>query len=144
MSTEQNKAQFRAVMEQFINAKNEPAFDEYVSPDFVEHEDLAPFPQNREGARQFFSAMLAAFPDMQITFHDMIAEGDKVAARSTWRGTHQGEFQGIPPTGKTVTFNALDIVRLDGGKVVEHWGLTDNLSMLQQLGVIPPSGPSES
>jgi predicted ester cyclase len=69
-----------------------------------------------------------------------MAEGDKVVTRSTMQGTHQGEFMGIPPTGKQFTATAIDIVRFAGGKAVEHWGNSDDLGMLQQLGVIPTPG----
>jgi predicted ester cyclase len=71
----------------------------------------------------------------------MIAEGDKVASRVTLSATHQGEFQGIPPTGKQVTQTGIDLLRIAGGKVVERWGEFDNLGLLQQLGVLPPPGP---
>ncbi len=73
----------------------------------------------------------------------MIAEGDKVVVRGTWSGTHKGEFMGIAPTGKSVSFGVIDIVRIAGGKVVEHWGQMDNLRMMQQLGVIPAPGEGE-
>ncbi len=139
MSSEENKKQFQQFFQELINSKNLSIFDALVAPNFVEHEDLTPFPQGREGVKQFFQALLNAFPDMQVTIDDLIAEGDKVVARSTMRGTHQGEFLGIPTTGKTINFEVIDILRYEDGKVVEHWGLTDNLSLLQQLGAIPES-----
>ena len=71
---------------------------------------------------------------------DLIAEGDKVAVRQTWRGTHTGNFQGIPPTGKPVTFTSLEVYRVTGGKLAEEWVELDMLGLLQQLGVIPPMG----
>ena len=70
----------------------------------------------------------------------MIAEGDKVVVRSTWSGTHKGELMGIPPTDKSVSFGVIDIIRIAGGKFVEHWGQTDEMGMMQQLGVIPAPG----
>jgi predicted ester cyclase len=80
----------------------------------------------------------AAFPDGVMTIEDMIAEGDKVATRKTYRGTHQGQFLGIPPTGRHISVGLIDMMRLVDGKVVEHWNVGDDLSMLQQLGVLPP------
>jgi predicted ester cyclase len=84
-----------------------------------------------------------AFPDSYFTIEDMIAEGDKVVTRKTFHGTHEGEFMGIPPTRRRVSISLIDIVRIAGGRVVEHWSLADNLGMMQQLGVIPQPGQSE-
>ena len=78
-----------------------------------------------------------AFPDLEFVAEDMIAEGDKVAARITVRGTHKGPFLDIAPTGKQVSVNAIDIFRFANGKIVEHWGVMDQMSMMQQLGAIP-------
>jgi steroid delta-isomerase-like uncharacterized protein len=81
-----------------------------------------------------------AFPDSYFTVEDMVAEGDKVATRKTFHGTHQGEFMGIPPTGQQVSVGLIDIVRIADGKVVEHWSMGDNLGMMQQLGIIVEPG----
>jgi predicted ester cyclase len=83
-----------------------------------------------------------AFPDSYFTVEDMIAEGDKVVTRKTFHGTHEGEFIGIPPSGKTVTIELIDIVRISEGMVVEHWFIGDNLGMMRQLGAIPLPGES--
>jgi predicted ester cyclase len=80
----------------------------------------------------------SAFPDVRATIDDLIAEGDKVVVRSTWHGSHKGDFFGIPPTGKDFTLTAIDIVRVVDGKVVEHWGNEDDLGMLAQLGIVTP------
>jgi predicted ester cyclase len=85
----------------------------------------------------------SAFPDFKATINDIIAEGDKVVIRMTWNGTHRGEFMGIPPTGKRVSFGVFDILRIAGGKFVEHWGQMDSMLMMQQLGVIPAPGEGE-
>ena len=84
--------------------------------------------------------LLTAFPDMHAHIHDQVAEGDKVVTRKTFHATHKGEFFGIAPTDKEVRFDAIDIMRIDGGKIVEHWGEVDLLSLMQQLGAIPPPG----
>jgi predicted ester cyclase len=121
--SEENKALFRRMFEEALNQGNISLIDELVAPDFVEHEELPPgIPPGREAVK------------------DVIAEGDKVVARSTWSGTHQGEFMGIPATGKRVSFGVIDIMRFADGVVVEHWGQMDNLGMLQQLGVVPAPG----
>ena len=81
--------------------------------------------------------LVTAFPDIRFELDDMIAEGDKVAVRFTFRGTHQGVFQGIAPTGKQITYSALEIDRFVGGKFIEAWIVSDTLGMMQQLGAIP-------
>ena len=144
MSTEQNKALFRRFVDEVFNHGNMSLVDELVAPDFVEHEELPPgIPQDREGAKQLTTMLRSAFPDFKATIHDIIAEGDKVAVRMTWSGTQQGEFMGIPPTGKSVSIGVFDIVRVAGGKLVDHWGQMDNMGMMQQLGVVPAPGEGE-
>jgi steroid delta-isomerase-like uncharacterized protein len=138
MSTEQNKALFRRVMEEVFNRGTISLVDELIAPDFVEHEEPPPgMSAGREGVKQLATMLHTAFPDITASIDDIIAEGDKVVARSTWSGTHKGEFMGIPPTDKSVSFGVFDIVRISEGKFVEHWGLMDSLSMMQQLGVVP-------
>jgi predicted ester cyclase len=144
MSTEQNKALVRRLMEEVFNRGNISLVDELVAPDFVEHEELPPgIPPGRESVKQLSPIFHGAFPDFKITIDDIIAEGDKVVVRSTWSGTHKGEFMGIAPTGKSASFGVIDAIRIAGGKVVEHWGQMDNLRMMQQLGVIPALGEGE-
>ena len=79
-----------------------------------------------------------AFPDLRLTVEDVVSDGEKVAARVTFRGTHRGEFQGIPPTGKKVAFSSMEFNRVVGGKVEEHWVELDLLGLMQQLGAVPP------
>jgi len=93
-----------------------------------------------EEFKQFLSLYLTAFPDARFTVEDDLAEGDLVVSRSTLCGTHQGEFMGIPPTGKPVTVTGIAIDRIVGGKFVEGWLNFDALGMLHQLGVIPAPG----
>jgi steroid delta-isomerase-like uncharacterized protein len=141
MSTEQNKAVFRQMVADVFNRGDIQQADDLLAPDFVEHEDLPPgIPPGREGVKQLTAMMRSAFPDFKATIEDLIAEGDKVVVRMTWTGTHRGEFMGIPPTGKSVSFEVIDIVRFSGGKFVEHWGVMDSMRMMQQLGVAPAPG----
>ena len=110
--------------------------DEIASPDFLDHDRENPT-HDRDGAKQFAAMARSAFPDVAAKVEDLIAEGDRVVARATISGTHNGEFMGVPPTGKRITFTCIDILRCADGKIVEHWGEADNVGMLQQLGVIP-------
>ena len=135
MSTEKNKALSRRFREE-LDKGNWTVVDEFVSPNAVTHLPGSP-PLDREGIHQVFKLFYDAFPDLHHTFEDLIAEGDKVTLRFTFNGTHQGEFQGIPPTGKSITVSAIGIDRIVDGKLVEHWSSFDALGMMQQLGVIP-------
>jgi len=140
MSTEVNKASMRRFYEEAFNKKNRAAIDEFIDPTQVDHAAPPGTPGGLEGARQTVTMYLTAFPDLYFTVEDFIAEGDKVVARLTVRGTQQGVFMGIPPTGKHATVTAIDINRMAGGKSVEHWLEMDTLGLLQQLGVIPAPG----
>ncbi len=125
-----------------VNAGDVDGAMSLVAEDFVDHEEFPGLSDDRDGVRQFFELMRSAFPDFHIDVDDMLAEGDKVAVRMRMSGTHQGDFMGIPPTGKRVTMQGIDIVRLEGGKLAEHWAIFDELGMMQQLGVIPAPGQS--
>ncbi|HXF70879.1 MAG TPA: ester cyclase [Thermoflexus sp.] len=145
MSTEQNKALVRQIVEEIFNRGNMSRADEFLAPDFVEHEELPPgIPRDREGVKQLTAMLRNAFPDFKTTIEDMVAEGDKVVIHQTWTGTHKGEFMGVPPTGKSVSFGVIDILRIAGGKIVEHWGQMDSMGLMQQLGAIPTPGQSGS
>ncbi len=136
MSTEDNKALVRRFYEE-INQHTLAAVDQLCAPNFV----LNGHTQGIEGFKQVLSTyFITAVPDIQMTIEDMIAEGEKVAARLTLRGTHAGDLWGIPPTGKQATISSINIWRVVGGKLVEQWSETDMLGMMQQLGVIPPQG----
>jgi steroid delta-isomerase-like uncharacterized protein len=141
MSTEDNKALMRRFLEEVFNKKNLAAIDELIAPNHIDHSaGAAGSPAGPEGSRQLIGMMLTAFPDMHVTVEDMIAEGDKVVVRFTERGTQQGAFGSIPPTGKHVEVSTIDIVRIEGGKIAEEWGIDDMLGMLQQLGLVPAMG----
>ena len=136
--TEDNKALNRRFVEEVINQGNTDAIDELIDPGVVDHAAPPGFPTGREGAKQFAAMMRSAFPNLHLTMEDMIAEGEKVVMRSTWSGTHEGEFMGIPATGRQVTVSAIDITRVADGRMVEHWEQFDALGLMQQLGVVPP------
>ena len=141
MSTEDNKALTRRFFEEVFNQKNLAVIDEQVSPDYVEHDPSVPQPvRGPEGLKQYFLMFRTAFPDSTMTIEDMIAEGDTVAVRHTYRGTHRGDLMGRPPTGKQVTVTAISIHKIVAGKFTESWINADNLGLLQQLGVVPVPG----
>ena len=135
MSTDDNKALVQRFYEEVINQRNLAALDQFVSPNAVNHTVPSGLPQ---GPSQFLSLHLNAFPDVKATVEDLLADGDKVVARVSFRGTHKGAFRGIPPTGKPITVMGINIFRIANGKLVEHWGLTDRLAVLNQVGVVPP------
>ena len=140
MSAETNKIANRRFYEEVINQKKLAVVDEVAGPNYISHGFPAGLPPGREGLKLFVGAFHAAFPDGHLTIDQMIAEGDTVATRLTFHGTHTREFQGIAPTGKKVTMPALDMARYEGGKLVEHWGGPDQMSLLQQLGMFPSMG----
>lgn len=107
--------------------------DEVVDEKYVEHEEFPGLAGGREGLRQFFKMIRTAFPDFSMTIEDMVAEGDKVFIRATMKGTQKGEFMGISASGKQMAVPFADIVRFDGGRIVEHWGITDTGRMMRQL-----------
>ena len=145
MSIEQNKALARQLVEEVLNRGDMSRADELLAADFIEHEELPPgVPAGREAPKQLTTMLRSAFPDFKATINDLIAEGDKVVIHMTWNGTQQGEFKGIPPTGKRISVGIFDILRIAEGQIVEHWGLTDSMAMMQQLGVIPAPGQGES
>ena len=135
--SEENKATLRKLIEEGFVKGNIGVVDELVGANIIDHSPMpgqAPGPQGLKDAMSMFHG---AFPDLQVTIEDMIAEGEKVVARVTTRGTHQGEFMGIQATNKKIEIGEMHIVRFAGGKMVEHWGQEDGLGMMQQLGVIP-------
>ncbi len=140
MSAEENKALVRRFVDEVQSAGNIDAVDELCSPEFVNHSAPPGVPSNCEGVKQLTAMFRRAFPDSYFTVEEMIAEGDKVVTRKTFHGTHEGEFMGIPPSGRSVSMGLIDIVRVSEGRVVEHWSMGDNLGLMQQLGVIPQPG----
>ncbi len=140
MSTEDNKAIVRRLIEEGFNQRNLAIFDELYAPDFVYHLGSTAI-QGREPYKQFTLMSFTSFPDVRFTIEDQVAEADEVVTRWTWRGTHQGPFQGIPPTGKHVMVTGVGINHFAAnGKIVENWTNMDVLGLLQQLGVVPALG----
>lgn len=139
MSTEDNKSMVDRA-EELWNTGNMAIADEIYAKDFVNHDPGAPDVHDLETYKGFIGAVRAGMPDFRVTMEDMIAEGDKVAGRWTASGTHEAELVGIPPTGKQAFWTGMTIYRFSGGKIVEAWWSRDMLSLLMQLGVVPPLG----
>jgi steroid delta-isomerase-like uncharacterized protein len=135
MSIEENKNIVRRYQE--IHNKNDlEALSEVVAVDLLTPKILPGMKPGLEGAKQVHATTLIGMPDWHTEINDLIAEGDQVVARITMTGTHTGDFWGIPATGKRVEFTGIYIVRIAEGKIVEHWGEEDGVSLLQQLGVL--------
>jgi len=139
-----NKAIVRQFWQEGWKQGNQVVFDEICAADLVNHDPSLPEVVDLEAYKQHVALHAAAFPaDDGVEIEDVIAEGDKVTVRWTWRVAHQGEYMGIPPTGNQVTMTGITIHRLADGKVAENWHNYDALGFMQQLGVIPPLGESE-
>ena len=122
----------------FINAGDIDGFGRQLADNFVEHNELPGIPSTKTGVVQYFETVLAAFPDLRMDVEDVITNGNKAVARVRVTGTHQGEFMGIPATGKSAIVDLIDITRFgNDGLAREHWGVMDQLGLMQQLGVIP-------
>jgi steroid delta-isomerase-like uncharacterized protein len=138
VSAEENKAVSRRVAEEVFNGGNVDLADELYAPDYVLHDPSLPEDlHGPEGIKRYAAMTLGAFPDIRVAVEDQVAEGDKVVSRWTATGTHTGDLMGIPPTGRRVEISGVTINRFSGGKIAEDWYQSDDLGMMQQLGVVP-------
>ena len=142
MSTEANKALVRRLLAEGFNGGNMALFDELLAPDFVNHDPAAPMTVDREGLKEWWTAIRTGFPDVHIDIDALIAEGDMVVKRVSGRGTMTQAFHGFPATGKTFVNPAISIYRIENGQVKELWWGYDNLNLLMQLGLIPQPEPA--
>jgi predicted ester cyclase len=140
MNLEKMKAFVKRHDEDVINRKDLSVLERDISPQYVDHASLPGFSPGLAGAEAMLSMLHTAFPDLQATIEDAIAEGDKVVVRKSWTGTHEGEFMGAAPTGKRVKFEGIVIWRIEDGLLAERWATIDRFALMQQLGVIPRSG----
>ncbi len=139
MSSEENKALIRRLVEEVYNGNNLDLLDELVAQDFVNHSALPEHQHGIEGFRHVNRWVRAAFSDAHYAIDDMIAEGEMVACRLTLSGTHDGEFRGFPPTGRRFSVDHVHWHRLADGKLVERWAVRDDLGAAQQLGLLSSS-----
>lgn len=141
MSAEQNKALVRRYQDS-LNANNLDALDGVLAPSLISHNLLPGVPSGLQGAKMVHQGLLVAFPDQRTDIDDLIAEGDKVVMRFTVSGTHKGPLMGIPATGKSYSVPGMSVFRIADGKIAEHWGVFDQMAVMQQLGLMP--APSQS
>ncbi len=137
MSVEENKTQFYRTYEELFNQGNLAVADELVAPDFINADAPPGKDRGPESMCGVVTMLRAAFPDLHFTVQELVAEGDTVMGRVTMSGTHQGPFEGIPPTGRSFQQEQMHQVRFRDGKAIEHRAVRDDLGMMRQLGVIP-------
>ncbi len=126
-----------------LSAGDVDGFGALLADDFLEHEETPGLAPTKDGVLEFFRMYRAAFPDLRMDPEDVLGSGDKVVARVRATGTHQGEFMGMPATGRSVDVQLIDIIRFgDDGLAHEHWGVVDLMAMMQQLGAIPEGPPA--
>ena len=117
---------------------NFKVFEELFADDFLDHTPQPGRTPDKDGARQLYKILRTAFPDFQADIHWQLADGDRVTTYKTYHGTHRGEFLGVAPTGRKIHFETVDVMRVRGGKITEHWGVANLFSLMQQLGAWPP------
>lgn len=137
MSAEDNKALARRIAEEVWSKGNTDAIDEFFAQDYIDHSPAPGYPPDRNGLKQWVRAIHDAAPDLNMTVDEVVAEGDMVVTRWTNRGTHKGEFMGVPATNKQVQVPGISMARIEDGRVKEDWAQWDALGLLQQLGALP-------
>lgn len=136
MTAEQLKSNLRRGFEEGMNQRNFAVFDELLAPNYVNHTLPAPVP-GPAGMKAVVEMFVTAFPDFRVVVEDLLCDGNLLSTRGYFTGTHQGDFQGIPPTGKTIKAGYIDMWRAENGKFVENWAQLDLLGLMQQLGALP-------
>jgi steroid delta-isomerase-like uncharacterized protein len=137
MSSEANKAAINRLVDGFWNGGNAEVMNELFAPNFVNHSPALGSTPDKAGTTQANIMVRSAFSDSELKVEEMIADGDKIAWRWSFRGTNTGSLAGIPATGREVEFTGMSIDRFADGQIVERWAEIDFLGMLQQLGVVP-------
>jgi hypothetical protein len=140
MTSEEEKELVRRYIDA-LNSGRLDEFEELLTPDYDDHTTMPGIPPGREGAMIAHKILTNSFPDTHFTIDELYVEGDKAVLIATGRGTHTGDFFGVPPTGKTVSWWGIRILRLADGKIAEGWALFDQRGIMQQLGIIPSGGP---
>ena len=135
--SDHNKGLMQRFYDEVVNEGNLNVIDELLSETFVEHEEFPGLPPTREGVKLLFAAARDAFADFRMDAWQYVEEGDLVVAWVRMTGTHRGEFMGIPASGNAIDLPLVDMARARDGRFVEHWGISDTMLMLQQLGAIP-------
>ena len=138
MSTSRADSPIRRIFDHAFNRGTLAVVDELIAPNGITHSVAWGMPNNREGLKQLIAMFRSAFPDLHCTVEDEISAGDKVAAHWTMRGTHKGAFLGNLPTNRPIVVQGISFARTENGRIAEDWTLIDQMSILQQLGIIPP------
>lgn len=136
--SEENKRLVQKFYEEFVNTGDYDAAERFISNDCAFYFGAVEVGRGPDAFRQMLRTLRTAFPDFRTTIESVIAEGDMVAERVTSKGTHQGEFQGIAPTGRAVSMPGISMFRIAGGKIIENWAMPDQLGLLRQLGAVSP------
>ena len=139
--SDHNKGLMQRFYDEVVNEGNLNVIDELLSETFVEHEEFPGLPPTREGVKQFFAMFRAAFPDVTCEVEHLVAEGVFVSAHARFHGTHQGEFMGVPASGRPIAVHAFDLVQFIDGVGTAHWGVFDAMTLMQQIGAIPEPPP---
>ncbi len=141
MSTEDNKAIVRSFVDEVFNKRDSGAIDRIFAVDFVNHTPQPGVPPTRDGIKGFFSKFFTAFPDLHASIKDQVAEGTRVMTYINLKGTHKGDFMGVPGTDKYIELNEVLITHIADGKIASYWVIFDRLSLMQQMGAI--SAPAQ-
>ncbi len=143
--SEENKALIRRWVEEAVNAGNLTVADEIMAPHYAFYVASRPTPMDREGHKHLVATFLGAFADLRRNIEELVGEGDKVVERWTVTGTHQGEFQGLAPTGRRISYAGITIWGIGGGRIVENRTIQDFMGLMQQLGAerLPTQTPSQ-
>jgi steroid delta-isomerase-like uncharacterized protein len=137
-TSEAAKAVIRRNTQEVQGGGNFEVFEELFADDFLDHTPQPGRTPDKDGARQLYKILRTAFPDFHADIHWQLADGDRVTTYKTYHGTHRGEFLGVAPTGRKIHFETVDVMRVRGGKITEHWGVANLFSLMQQLGAWPP------
>jgi steroid delta-isomerase-like uncharacterized protein len=138
-SSEAAKAVVRRNTEEVQGGGNFAVFEQLFADDFVDHTPQPGGTPDKDGARQLYKNLRAAFPDFHAAIHWQTADGDRVTTYKTYHGTHRAAFLGVAPTGRKIQFETVDVMRVRNGQITEHWGVANLFSLMQQLGALPPN-----
>lgn len=132
--TERAKEFAKEAITEIFFKRNPAAIDKYVVEDYIQHQPG--IPNGRQPFKNYLTMMFKAFPDYQGEIESIVAEGEFVSFHFKWTGTHQGEFMGIKPTGKRISRRTADVLRIKNNRIVEHWGIVDQVDMMKELGLL--------
>jgi steroid delta-isomerase-like uncharacterized protein len=138
MSTDRTDSLIRRLLENAFNQGTLTVVDELFAPNGIAHSVVWGMPRNRQGLKQMIALFRSAFPDLHCTVEDEISAGDRLAAHWTMRGTHTGAFLGNSPTNRSIVIQGISFARTENHQIAEDWTLIDQMSILQQLGIVPP------